>query len=52
MKEDLAGKRFANEEDIKAAGWITRRSRDMKRVGLYSNWCQGTTNALMSKATM
>ena len=50
MKEHLAGKRFAIDEDLKDAGWITRRPPGMKRV--YMNWCQGTTSALMSKATM
>ena len=41
MKEHLAGKCFANDEDLKDAGWITRRPHGMKRV--YTNWCQGTT---------
>ena len=45
MKDHLAGKRFANDEDLKDAGWITRRPHGMK-------WCQGTTSALISKATM
>ena len=31
-------------------GWITRRPHGMKRV--YTNWCQGTTSALISKATV
>ena len=48
--EHLAGKRFANDEDLKDACWITRRPHGMKRV--YTNWCQGTTSALMPKATM
>ena len=46
MKGHLADKCFANDEDLKDVGWITRRSYGMKRV--YTNWCQGTTNALMS----
>ena len=50
MKEHFAGKRFANNEDLKDAAWITRRPHGMKRV--YTNWCQGTTSALLSKATM
>ena len=48
MKEHLAGKRFANDEDLKDAGCITRQPHDKKRV--YTNWCQGTTSALISKA--
>ena len=48
-KEHLAAKHFANDEDQKDAGWITRRSHVMKRV--YTNWCQGTS-ALMSKVTI
>ena len=50
MKEHLAGKRFANDEDLKYSGWATRRPHDIKRV--YTNWCQGTRRALMTKATM
>ena len=38
------------DEDLNDAGWITRRPHGMKRV--YTNWYQGTTRALMSKATM
>ena len=30
--EDLAGKRFANDEDLKDTGWISRRPHGMKRV--------------------
>ena len=48
--EHLAGKLFVNDEDLKDAVWITRRPHGMKRV--YTNWCQGTTGALMSKVTM
>ena len=50
MKQHLAGKRFANDEDLKDAGWITRWPQGMKRV--YINWCQGTISALMSKVTL
>ena len=50
MKERFAGKLFANDEGLKDAGWVTRQPHGMKKV--YINWCQGTTNALMSKATM
>ena len=50
MKEHLFGKRFANDEDLEYAGWITRRPHGMKRV--YTNWCQGTTSTLMSEATV
>ena len=50
MKENLAGKHFANDEDLKDAGCITRRPYGIKWV--YTNWCQGSTSALMSKATM
>ena len=50
MKEHLAGKLFESDEDLKNAGLITRRPHGMKRV--YKTWCQGTTNTLMSKATM
>ena len=50
MKEHLAGRSFANDEDLKDAGWITRRPNGKKRA--YTNWCQGTTSALMSKETM
>ena len=50
MKEHLVGKCFTNDEDLKDAGWIIRRSHGMKRV--YTNWCQGTISTLMSKATM
>ena len=42
--EHLAGKRFANDEDLKDASWITRLPHGIKRV--YTNWCQGTTSAL------
>ena len=49
MKERLAGKRFVNY-DLKDAGWITWRPHGMNRV--YTNWCQGTTSALMSKASI
>ena len=45
MKEHVAGKCFANDDDLKDAGWITRRPHGMKK--LYTNWCQGTTIALM-----
>ena len=31
-------------------GWIARRPHGMTK--LYTNWCQGTTSALMSKATV
>ena len=50
MKEYLAGKRFVNDEDLKDAVLIIRRLHGMKRI--YTNWCQGATSALMSKATM
>ena len=50
MKEHFAGKRFVNDEDMKDAVSITRRPHGMKRV--YTNWCQGTTSALISLATM
>ena len=50
MKEHIAGKRFANDDDLKDAGWIIRRAHCMKRV--YTNWYQGTTSALMLKTTM
>ena len=33
MKEHLAGKRFANDEDMKDTDWIIRRLHDMKKVG-------------------
>ena len=49
MEENVASKRFANDEDLKDAGWITRRPHVMKRV--YTNWCQCTC-VLISKATM
>ena len=48
MKDLLLAKRFVNY-DLKDAGWITRRPHGMRRV--YTNWCQGTTSDLMSKAT-
>ena len=32
MKQHLVGKLFANDEDVKDAGWITRQPRGMKRV--------------------
>ena len=35
MKEQFAGKRFANDEDLKDAGSITRRPYGMKKV--YNN---------------
>ena len=41
--EHLADNRFANNEDLKDAGRITRRPHGMKRV--YTHWCQGTTSA-------
>ena len=44
LKEHLADKCFANDEDRKM------RSHDMKTVN--TNWCQGMTSALLSKATM
>ena len=50
LKEHLTCKRFANYKDLKDTDWITRRPCGMKR--LYTNWCQGTTSALMSKETM
>ena len=50
MNEHLAGKCLANDEDLKDAGSITRRPHVMKRV--YTNWCQGTASALMSKVTV
>ena len=50
MKEHLGGKRFSNDEDLKDAGWIIRWSHGMKKV--YTNWCQGTASALISKAIM
>ena len=46
MKEHFAGKCFANDEDLKDAGWINRWPHGMKRV--YTNWCHGTTSVLMS----
>ena len=51
--EHLASKRFVNYEDLKDAvvTWLkTRLPHGMTRV--YTNWCHGTINALMSKATI
>ena len=47
MKEHLVGKRFANDGRPEEC---CRRPHGMKRV--HTNWCQGTTSALMSKASM
>ena len=44
-EEHLAGKRIANNEDLKKA---VGGSHGMKRV--YTNWCEGTTSSLMSKS--
>ena len=52
MKEHLAAKSLANDEDPKDACRITRRLRSRPIKMVYKNWCQGTKSALMSKATL